>query len=692
MGFADSIGRKALPDAPTLNSDVPAYPVPPGQAGKPYRDGWDVRRAVDQGLNRSTWVYRCVGAISGNSAKLPMIMRQDNPISGPEINTPLTDLFNFKTSPYESALIWRKRLSQQVLLNRQGAMVEVIRSRFGEVLALYLLPAGYTWPIPNEKTFVSAFRVQFPGKSWYDVPAENVIWIREPHPTDPYAGLTPLEAAGLAVETEWYAKLYNRNFLLNDGRPGGILVVKGEMDDDDIQEVRRRFAGPSGWGVGAAGRIAVIEGDDGADFVDTATSPRDAQWLEGKQDAKQEILEAFGVPESVIGNASGRTYDNADAELEVFWRETMLPHLELIARALDDLDTDPRLYFGFDLSRVHVLDRDQRDRRTFTLSEKNANVITTDEYREETGREPLGQGAGKLYMPLANVEIADSASVTPYNHEVSEYEPALRQAGRESGSMEAKILWQLLERVLGGAEAKAGPGGAPVNTGVMVALYPDAKTASALALDGGEPSTELHVTLAYLGKAVDLANPDALAAAVQMFASSAPALDGEVSGIGRFTAADDEHVLYASVDVPALPSFRERLVAVIEAAGVEVNKAHGFTPHMTLSYIDPEDPTPELIPDAVPLHFDSIYLVVGEHVERFRLLGTETKDVGTGSPVGGPALGFAPLQRGGVVASPDPGKAPAPQGRSKPRRVRRSRSVTPTSPQRIWRSGNTLAS
>ena len=47
---------------------------------------------------------------------------------------------------------------------------------------------------------------------------DNVIWIRRPHPLDPYLSMTPMQAAGVAIEVENLAKIYNRNFLVNDGR------------------------------------------------------------------------------------------------------------------------------------------------------------------------------------------------------------------------------------------------------------------------------------------------------------------------------------------------------------------------------------------------------------------------------------------------------------------------------------------
>ena len=212
---------------------------------------------------------------------------------------------------------------------------------------------------------------------------KDIIWVRKPHPLDPYLSMTPLEAAGIAIEIENLAKVYNRNYLINDGRPGGLLVLRGEIDEDDKDELRNRFRG----NLARAGATTVISSDDGADFVDTSASPRDAAYIQMRQITKEEILASFGVPESVIGNASGRTFSNAGEEIRVFWNETMLPHLEPIARALDDLDEE--YYVDFDVSNVPVLILYEQERNRYTKEEFTQGLISLNEYREKTGKKEV---------------------------------------------------------------------------------------------------------------------------------------------------------------------------------------------------------------------------------------------------------------------------------------------------------------
>jgi len=378
--------------------------------GKGYRDPWDIERAYREGMQKVTWVARCIDAIAGNQARLPIILRKDNSPDGMIVkgkaakNSSLLDILNTKSNIGENSFIFRYRVSSQLLLGTRGVFIEKVRGRDGGVIGLNLLPPQSTSPIPDPKTFVSGYEVLMPNGDKVIMKPEDVCWIRRPHPIDPYLSLTPMESAGIAIEIENLAKLYNRNYLLNDGRPGGLLVLRGEIDDDDKDELRNRFRG----NLGRVGQTTVISADDGVDFVDTSSNPRDAAYIQMRQITKEEILSSFGVPESVIGNAAGRTFSNASEEIRVFWNETMSPHLEVLARAFDELD--PEHYVDFDTSTVPVLIIAKQEVERYLLEELRAGLISVNEYRTGTGRKDVEADlADSLLMnpnltPIANTK------------------------------------------------------------------------------------------------------------------------------------------------------------------------------------------------------------------------------------------------------------------------------------------------
>jgi hypothetical protein len=198
--------------------------------------------------------------------------------------------------------------------------------------------------------------------------------------------VTPLEAAGLSVDLDVKARTYNISFIDNDGRPGGIVGIDLDgVDAKEVDRIQRRLAP----GAHNAGQLTLVgTGPGGVTYVDTSARPREMAYETLASTAKNEILSAFGVYESVIGNASERTFNNADREEYNFWDHTELPHLNLIASAFDpDLDDD--WVIRFDTSRVPALEFPRRQAREEARKEFEAGLITIDEYRKTANKQPF---------------------------------------------------------------------------------------------------------------------------------------------------------------------------------------------------------------------------------------------------------------------------------------------------------------
>lgn len=157
--------------------------------------------------------------------------------------------------------------------------------------------------------------------------------------------------------------------------------------------------------------------------------------------------------------------------------------------------------------------------------------------------------------------------------------------------------------------------------GVMVAFYLPATVAQQLAAIPGvqTPADQLHITLAYCGRADDLADTQiagAIVAAQAMCRYQEP-LKGTINGVGRFNAStntDGKDVVYAVVDIPGLDQFRNSLLSYLRDRGCTVSDAHGFNPHVTLAYIDAGSESPIAAIPTMPLHLDAISVSVGGRV------------------------------------------------------------------------------
>lgn len=160
--------------------------------------------------------------------------------------------------------------------------------------------------------------------------------------------------------------------------------------------------------------------------------------------------------------------------------------------------------------------------------------------------------------------------------------------------------------------------------GAMIAFLLDQETIAALTtacapLDVAPD----HVTLVYLASdAAQLAaHKNALVACVASCAAQQGAITGTVNGYGRFQAVegDEQTALYANIDCPELPAFRQKLYDAACRAGCEPIDNHGFSPHATLAYLPADTATPDLEIPPIPLTFRSIALVWGGETLTFPL-------------------------------------------------------------------------
>ncbi|MET7363327.1 NAD(+)--rifampin ADP-ribosyltransferase [Streptomyces sp. NPDC005562] len=125
--------------------------------------------------------------------------------------------------------------------------------------------------------------------------------------------------------------------------------------------------------------------------------------------------------------------------------------------------------------------------------------------------------------------------------------------------------------------------------GIMVAFVPPPEIAQQLAQDDGQPADDLHITLAFLGKKSDYTR-EQLAVLPQLISAWAvrqKPVNIRIGGVGKFSNPDeDQHVLWASVDIPGGAQLHSDLARYLEGHGYRLPSEHGWNPHMTLRYVD----------------------------------------------------------------------------------------------------------
>lgn len=458
-------------------------------AGQPYHPVWNVDRAVTEGFQTNPWVFRSVEVICNTALDRQVVLRRGDPVKGKRVTADPTRLLyrlNRRANSFETAKLWRHRMLAQWLLSSKGLFVEVSRNRAGGYAMFTLLDPDLTDPAPSKTNPLAYFQfrktVDDPGSVYDELPAfdpasdatNSVLWLRSPHPTILHRGTSPMEAAGLSVDLDKHARLYNRNLMQNQGRPDALLSVKGEVGPETVEKLEAKFNHRASQG----GTMAIQA--EGMTYADLTTNPRDMEWGQVMDRMKAEASMVFGVPESMMGNASGRTFDNADAEYAMFWEHRMAPLLALIDDQLDQLTPhggDDDLWLRHDTSDVWVLSRHQRAEADRAAQDLGRGAITIDDYRERIGLERLDVPATRvLWVPPGNLAIGDGrpghendaadATAAPSQGQPQPADPAEQaRLGAQAGAQRAGYIAQTntaaanLRLVAGQAQSRSIGGG-----------------------------------------------------------------------------------------------------------------------------------------------------------------------------------------------------------------------------------------
>jgi HK97 family phage portal protein len=394
MRLSDLVKVFARPQSTKASAAGPV--IAWSQVGRPK---WTPRRydtLAEEGFRKNVIAYRCVSMIATAAAHVPWLLydSQGNEIDRHDLldllrhPNPLQDGVSFLEGIYASLLI------------AGNAYIEGVRPREDELpIELFTLRPDRMKLVPGPGGLPQAYDYSVGGKTtrWSADPitgASNILHIKQFHPLDDWYGLAPLEAALLSVDQHNAAGSWNQALLNQGARPSGALVFApkdgpANLTDEQLQRLRddmdQLYAGK-----GNAGRPLILEG--GLDWREMSLSPKDMDWLAGRDAAARDIALAFGVPAQLIGVPGSQTYANmAEARL-AFYEETVLPLVNRVMAAFGHwlmTQTAEEFTLACDSDAVSALTV-RRDHLWDKL--QNADFLTLNEKRAALGYSPVAGG------------------------------------------------------------------------------------------------------------------------------------------------------------------------------------------------------------------------------------------------------------------------------------------------------------
>jgi HK97 family phage portal protein len=359
-------------------------------AGMYSSTGYDDLAEV--GYKKNVVVHRCVQLISRAIASVDWVLQKtgdDNEVYEILHSHDILDLINKPNSKQYKTTFMEEAISY--LLLSGNSYITVVRDDDEVPRELHLLRPDRVRVIPGISSIPLGYEYSIGERSMlFDVDQEtghsDLLHIKLFNPLDDWYGMSPVEVAIGSINQHNAIAQQNTAFLQNGGRPSGALMYKSSIDPQKRNELKENLRTLYEGGRNA-GKILLLEGN--FEWREMGLSPKDLDFISGKELAAKEIALAFGVPSILIGCMSSATFANYKEARYNFWEETIIPLLNIIAGEFSNwlqgvFKTEYRLWY--DLDSIPAL---SKRRESEWKKINNADFLTMNEKREALGYGPL---------------------------------------------------------------------------------------------------------------------------------------------------------------------------------------------------------------------------------------------------------------------------------------------------------------
>jgi HK97 family phage portal protein len=244
------------------------------------------------------------------------------------------------------------------------------------------------------------------------IPADEMIHFRDGHPFDKRDGYAPLQAGAPWIDTEEAIDRSRLSSFKNGARPG-LTIELGEKfsepDDAELQRIHAKFLARYS-GEHNDGRPIITP--PGAKVGTAAWSPAEMNYIESDNQVRDKVLALFGVPYPVAMIVGGATFENSDAAVAQYYRQTLCPKREYYSQVLTEklarqYDERAVVYWADDTPKTAA------DLNAEIETDFDRGAITPNQIAMLRGREPFGPEGDIPYVKAGYIPLRDAALGPP---------------------------------------------------------------------------------------------------------------------------------------------------------------------------------------------------------------------------------------------------------------------------------------
>lgn len=336
-----------------------------------------------------TWIHVAVSRLAKSAAQVPFEIYKTQVVDdelqeNSLLEHPMLDLLNKPNPDMTRMELWEATVGYLFLTG--NAYWFLSGPGGGAPTEIDVLRSDRVKVVPGKRKKKVAGYIYEVGEEKVPLNHVEVVHFKLFHPRSDFYGLSPIEAAAIAAESDWAQAKWNQNyFAKGKAIPEGMVVIKGTISPSDFERFKEDWVETYG---GKQRKTAIVRAND-VDWKNIAMSHKEMEFLKSRQFNKQEIFDIYDIPAGATDPSS--TEANAVTGLNYFKEYSIWP---ILTRLQEKVVQDLLPFFGGDLlgrfKDIRPIDR-QLD---ITEMEAQRAIRTFDEARALEGLQPLGEIAG----------------------------------------------------------------------------------------------------------------------------------------------------------------------------------------------------------------------------------------------------------------------------------------------------------
>lgn len=357
----------------------------------------------------------------------------------PAKNHPIARLLK-RPNKFKSRREFLYQVAVQIRLTG-ACLIWDVRDQYGDPCEMWVIPRGWIWPMPPTPQYpLGCWRVTpilSAATGWYNslpgtmaggfyLDVRETIQVGRSHPLYPGEAMSPLEACSQLLDIMFQTDTATWSSFVNSIKPSMLVSIVTDgasglpITDDQIEQVRTELTAVYA-GAQNAGKFAI---GNNVGMQPIQTAPAELDYVNGRDQNRNNTLAIQGVPPIAVGLDSDGTYSGSAAKLNAMSELVIQPDLSLFADKITHHYGD---LYGEDFEVEGNAKRYDDPTLKLQIAEKVATgfdkrVFTYNEYRAVLDHEPIPDGDRMMDPDMGAMK--SSGAFTPDEiRETVDYEP-----------------------------------------------------------------------------------------------------------------------------------------------------------------------------------------------------------------------------------------------------------------------------